>query len=371
MDFLLPSLGPDMETGVLLEWKVGAGDEVKRGDVVAEVETDKGIIEVECWYDAVVEELLVAAGDSPVRVGTPLARLRTAGKAPSPRQGPPQTADTASAPTERVRATPRARHLARDRGIDLADLLRPEDGRPITADDVARAGEQGSPPAEPASGAAVRLAMARVMERSKREIPHYYLGARVDVSAAVAWIEARNEQRPITQRLVPAVVLLKATAAAARRVPEVNGHWVGGDFVPADSVHLGVAVSLREGGIVVPTIGHADELDVDEIASRLRALVAAARRGRVPSSATVAATLTVTSLGDHGVETVFPVIVPPQVAMVGFGAILEQPAVTAGTVGIQHVVHATLAADHRVSDGHRGSAFLRELAGLLRDPETL
>ena len=217
----------------------------------------------------------------------------------------------------------------------------------------------------------MRRAIARSMARSKREIPHYYLATTIDLRAALRHLDEMNEQRPITARILPAALLIRATALAIRTVPEVNGFYVDDRFEPSAAVHLGVAVSLREGGLVAPAIHDADTLDLDETMRVLSDLVKRARAWRLRSSEMSDPTITVTNLGDRGVETAFPVIIPPQVAIVSFGRIVDEPRAVDGMLAVHPVVHATLAADHRVSDGHRGGLFLDALDHLLHDPELL
>jgi pyruvate dehydrogenase E2 component (dihydrolipoamide acetyltransferase) len=216
----------------------------------------------------------------------------------------------------------------------------------------------------------MRAAIARSMARSKREIPHYYLATDVDFSTARAFLDARNAERPVAERLLPAALLLKATARAVRDAPEFNGHWVDG-LRPSTAVHLGVAISLRDGGLVAPAIHDADERSLDELMAALRDLVGRARTGSLRASEMSDPTITVTSLGDQGVRLVHGVIYPPQVALVGFGAITERPWVEEGMIGIRPVVTVTLAADHRASDGARGSRFLADVDGWLGRPGEL
>jgi pyruvate dehydrogenase E2 component (dihydrolipoamide acetyltransferase) len=209
------------------------------------------------------------------------------------------------------------------------------------------------------------------MARSKREIPHYYLATELDLEPALHWLEATNAARPVEDRLLPAALLMRAVALALAKHPEFNGFWVDGRFVPGDGVHLGVAVSLRGGGLVAPAIRDADRLGVDELMARLRDLVTRARGGRLRGSEMTDATVTVTNLGDRGVEVVYGVIYPPQVAVVGLGRITTRPAVDGDEIVAHRQVTATLSADHRASDGLRGARFLDTLARLVRRPEEL
>ena len=209
------------------------------------------------------------------------------------------------------------------------------------------------------------------MARSKHEIPHYYLSSTIDLEVATDWLRAANEGRPIASRLVPAALLLAAAAKAAAEVPDVNGFFVDDAFTPSKAVHLGVAVALRGGGLVAPAIHNADTLPLEELMARLRDLVSRARRGRLQRAEMADPTITVTNLGDLGVETIFGVIYPPQVALVGFGRIVERPVARNGLLGVGHVVTATLSADHRASDGLAGGRLLTRIDELLQKPEEL
>lgn len=216
----------------------------------------------------------------------------------------------------------------------------------------------------------MRQAVGALMDRSKREIPHYYLSTTVDLAEATRWLRDRNRQLPVAERLVPAALMLKAAAVAAREVPQLNGWWTDG-FTPAPAVHLGVAVALRGGGLIAPAIRDAADLPLPELMARLRDLVARARSGRLRSAETSDPSITVTSLGDQGVEAVFGVIYPPQVALVGLGKVVERPWAANGMLGVRPVVTATLSADHRASDGATGARFLSALDRLLQQPEEL
>lgn len=217
----------------------------------------------------------------------------------------------------------------------------------------------------------MRQAIGALMARSKREVPHYYLEQEIDLSAALDWLAERNAQAPPAQRLIPAALLLTATARAARNVPELNGFFLDGVLAPAEHVHLGVAIALRGGGLVAPAIHDADRATPYELMARLGDLAGRARRGVLRASEMSDATITVSNLGERGADKVHGVIYAPQVALVGFGRIRERPWATDGMVGARPVVVATLAADHRASDGHRGSRLLAEIDRLLRNPEEM
>jgi pyruvate dehydrogenase E2 component (dihydrolipoamide acetyltransferase) len=233
-------------------------------------------------------------------------------------------------------------------------------------------------PAEPATGAtleppAVRMrrVIGAAMLRSKREIPHFYLSTTIDLGPALSWLAAANATRDVSRRLLPGALLLKAVALGLREVPELNARWEEGAVRQLADIHLGVAISLRGGGLVAPAIHHADRLDLEALMAAVKDLVERARAGSLRSSELSDGTITVTSLGDRGVDTVLPIIFPPQAAMVGFGRVVERPWVVEGSVVARPVVHASLAADHRVSDGHRGGLFLAAVERLLQAPDRL
>lgn len=417
----MPSLGADMEVGTILQWLVKPGDTVKRGDIVAVVDTEKATIEIEVFQTGIIESLVVAEGQE-VPVGTVIAMISDGAAAtevtpeakpaapvaappPPPRPEPvappvPVTAPRIEKPApavapHRLHISPLAMRVALDLKVDLATVKGTGPGGAITKADVERAAahakEPPAPPpiaapqaerpqavARPKPGAAAidhHVAMRRViaasMARSKREIPHYYLGDHIDMSRALGWLQAENLKRPITDRLLYSVLLLKAVARAVHQVPEMNGFWVDGAFKPSEAVHVGVAISLRKGGLIAPAIHDVDKKTPDEVMASLRDLVKRVRAETLRSSEIADATITMTSLGEQGVENVFGIIYPPQVALVGFGKIVERPWASNGMVGARPILSATLAADHRASDGHRGGLFLAAIARFLQEPEKL
>ncbi|HEU0032548.1 MAG TPA: dihydrolipoamide acetyltransferase family protein [Kofleriaceae bacterium] len=367
----MPSLGADMEHGRLLEWRVAVGDHVVRGTIIGLVETDKATMEIESFSDGDVEALLVEPG-ADVPVGTVLARLRSAGEAPVA----PAPAPTSPEP-ERIRSSPAARQRARELGIALSALHGTGPHGAIVLRDVTPPTVVPPPPppkpveAARAPGGSMRDAIAAAMTRAKREIPHYYLAHEISLRRALDWLAEHNAPRPIQERVLPAAVLLRAVALALWDVPELNGFWIDGGFRPSEEVHLGTAIALRTGGLIAPAILDADDKPIDQIMHELHDLVARARAGRLRSSELTSATITVTSLGDRGCQTVFPIIAPPQVAIIGFGTIANRPWVDGTTVVAHPTIVATLAADHRVSDGHRGGLFLAALDHLLQEPQKL
>ncbi len=394
-EFLMPSLGADMEEGTLVAWRIQPGDKVRRGQIVAEVDTAKGVIEIECFLEGVVEQLLAAEGVT-VPVGMPLARIATpeevepgTPRSPSaqpkpvqPKAAPPEAIPSSPAQATRQKVAPRARKRAEELQVELTRMQGTGADGEITVADVERAAEFPAPP--PTQQATVstaaddnhgptrlRRAIAAAMARSKREIPHYYLQTTIDMARATAWLTAENQSRPLARRLLPAVVYLKGLARALRDVPQLNGFWIDNQFVPSSAVHIGFAISMRGGGLVAPAVHDADSKSLDALMADLQDLIPRARRGPLRSSEMTDSTITLTSLGDLGVDAVWGVIYPPQVAIVGLGRTQLRPWVADGELVVRPVLTATLAADHRASDGMVGAKFLEVLQRQFQQPEEL
>ena len=389
-EFRMPLLGADMEAGTLVEWMIKPGDTVKRGQVVAVVETQKGAIDVEIWEPGTVQRLLVEPG-AEVPVGTVLAQLDGTDEtvtaaapgssetqpAPAPTPAPTAPATPEPKPSvpgepRRPRASPAARKRAEELQIPIESIESAAPDGAISIEDVERAAQgarQTAAQPRPDWRAEMRKAIAAAMSRSKREIPHYYLATDIDVTDALAWLGKINGERPLEKRLLPAVLFMKAVALALRRVPGLNGLWREGTFETSAAVHLGMAIAMRGGGLVAPAIHDAEKKSLDELMTSLRDLIERVRSGRLRSSQLADPTITLTSLGDEGVDRVYGVIYPPQVAIVGLGKIRSRPWVVDGSVLSRQIVGATLAADHRVSDGHLGARFLLELERLLANTD--
>ena len=217
----------------------------------------------------------------------------------------------------------------------------------------------------------MRRAIAAAMARSKREIPHYYVSTQIDVSRLDDWLEAENEKRPVAERLLPAAPMLKAAALALAQFPELNGFFVDGLFRPSTAIHVGFAIAAREGGLVTPALRDVDKKTIAEVMAALADLILRTRKGGLRSSELADGTFTVTSLGERGVDSVQGIIYPPQVGLLGLGRVVARPWAIDGLIGVRPILTATLAADHRVSDGHRGALFLRAFEELLTRPESL
>jgi len=392
IEFKLPSLGADMDKGTLLEWRVKPGDPVSKGQVVAVVDTTKAAVDVECWQDGNVYDLLVQPGET-VAVGTTLAILRepgdtpeqlagarariaaaaaavTAAAAPTPAGGAPGPRPPAVATAAERRVSPAARKRAQELGVDIDAVQGSGPHGAVSIADVERSAA-ATTPAPTGRARMLRQTIAMAMARSKREIPHYYLAEEVNLASTVEWLRRENERRPVTERLLMACLYLKAVALAARRHPALNGYFRDGEFRPSEAVHVGVAISLRGGGLIAPAIHDVDRLNLGELMRAMSDLVTRARAGSLRSSEMSDPTLTVTNLGEQSVDAVFGVIYPPQVALVGFGQVRERPAVVQGEIKPVPTVTASLSADHRASDGHDGALFLATVRELLQHPERL
>jgi pyruvate dehydrogenase E2 component (dihydrolipoamide acetyltransferase) len=384
----MPSLGADMEAGTLVQWLKHQGDPVKRGDIIAVVDTQKGAIEIEVFEDGTLEHIVVTPGEK-VPVGTVLAVIRGAGQEAAATARPvasaaPATTTPPALPhagvagideATRRRVSPLARKIAADLGVDLDAVEGTGPNGAVTRADVERAAARKAPtaaaPAAAPPRADMRAAIAAAMARSKREIPHYYLSTTVDAGAAIAWLGKENEKRPIAERLLIIALFVKAVALALRDVPELNGHWSDGAFRQGSGIHVGCAIALRGGGLVAPAVHDADHQNLEALMRHISDLVTRARAGSLRSSELADPTITLTNLGEQGVDAAFGIIYPPQVALVGFGRISDRPWVVSDQVRIRPVVTATLAGDHRASDGHRGGLLLAAIDRLLQTPEKL
>lgn len=400
----MPSLGADMEEGKLVEWLVKPGDKVAKGDIVAVVETQKGAIEIEIFEAGEIGALLAEPGQT-LPVGAPLARLgagteaevgapvtapEPARAAPKPAKPPTLTPAAAPAATTfagipktpggALLASPAARARAAELGIALETVAGSGPGGAILLSDVeshvppvprpaAKPVMQESPKGKPGLDMAeMRRAIAAAMGRSKREIPHYYLTHEIDLQSAQDRLSALNAGRTPDRRLLMGALLVHATVKALAKVPELNGRHEAEPYAPSAPVHCGLGVAMRGGGLIAPAIIDAQDMDPDAIMAAMRDIVSRTRTGRLRNSEITKGTITISSLGETGVDALIGVIYPPQVALVGFGAPRLKPMVHDGIVQPRLAVTVSLAADHRVSDGRRGAAFLAEIDRLLQEP---
>jgi pyruvate dehydrogenase E2 component (dihydrolipoamide acetyltransferase) len=399
-EFKMPSLGADMESAVLMEWRIKEGDSVTKGQVIAEVETSKGVIEIEVFEDGIVEKILVQE-ETECAVGTPLALIRSKGEEPeelsekefissktesltsqpkanSPIQEPEQTSveptteedlpvrEEASSET-RIKASPAARKKAQEMGIDLADLASRSEGAIQLKDlEASLAAEEKTPVL---SG--MRQAIAKAMSRSNTEIPHYYLSTPINMTPALEWLGQLNAKRGIEERILPAALLIRAVVRALEEVPELNGYWQNDNHLISKSINPGIAIALRKGGLITPALLNTQEMSLDQTMQSLDDLITRTRANKLRGSEMTQQTVTITNLGDLGVERVYGVIYPPQVAIIGLGRITDSPWAENDALSVRKVMQATLAGDHRATDGRTGALFLDKLNQFLQKPEEL
>lgn len=425
-EFTMPSLGADMESAVLMEWRVKEGDHVTKGQVVAEVETSKGVIEIEVFEEGVVEELLVEP-DTECTPGTPLAIIRSEGedkdegenedkeedKEEDQEVSPSKTPSQSEAPQpslpenkkdksdkeedetkgkqeeekekfshqERIKASPAARKKASQKGIDLADVaagtkgvvqLKELDETPRNKEKKqSKEKEEEKEKEKKDDKDGMRQAIAKAMSRSNAEIPHYYLSMAINMTPALKWLEELNSEHSIQERILPAALLIRATVKALQEVPQLNGYWRDNTHQLKEEINPGIAISLRKGGLITPALIDAQEMDLKETMQALGELISRTRTGKLRGSEMTQQSITITNLGDLGVERVYGVIYPPQLAIIGFGRISDAPWAEGDTLSVRKVIQATISGDHRATDGHTGALFLNKLDQLLQNPKEL
>lgn len=348
-EFKMPSLGAEMMYGKLLEWKVAVGDKVKRHDIIAVIDTDKAAIEIESFGEGTVEKLITKI-DEKIPVGTVMALIR-------------ESEEKVTLPTEtgtvvKIKISPLARKLATELNVDISKIQGTGPDGVIIEDDIRKFSTVSIVKEDHTES--MKKVIANAMAKSKHEIPHYYLSDEIDLKNALAWLEKYNNDHPVTERILYVALLIKAVVHAIKKFPEFNGFYINNEYKASESIHVGMAISLRGGGLIAPALLNTDKLNLAEIMTNLTDLVSRARAGKLRNSEISDSTITITNLGEMGVDSVFGVIYPPQVALVGFGKITPSKTIV-----------ATLSADHRVSNGLIGSRFLSFIANELQEPQKL
>jgi len=402
----MPSFGADMAKGEVAHWNVKAGDTVKKGDIIASIETMKGLIDMEVFDDGTIEKLLVDEGIE-LSVGQPIAEFRLANEpsldntaqaavshAPEkqqPEKKQPETetserpefaaqpvikipiiqkSETFSGEANTAKISPAARQKAKELGIDWRLITHGQgpDGAIVLADIERTASAE---PNKHGINDPMRQAIAAVVSRSKQQIPHYYLQLDMVVDGAQHWLTKHNQSLPSEQRILLNAIIYTAIAHALKSFPEFNGFYLDGKFAAAESVHLGNVINLRQGGLVVAAIHNAESLGCEQMMIKLKDQVIRAREGGLRMSEMQDATVTVSNLGERGCDTIQSIIFSPQVAIIGIGRQRTVPWVVDSNVTSASIVSITLAADHRVSDGHSGARLLNKINQLLQKPERL
>ena len=408
-----------MESAILMEWMVKEGDKVTKGQVIAEVETSKGVIEIEVFEDGIVEKLLVEP-ETECEVGTPLAIIKSESKETidvkeevASKEEILEKVETTSPveeiatinvkvpePTmqERIKISPAARKKAQESGVDINVLASKTDGAIHLRDLEDATKEKKATVAQTEDENSVtstqniskqykinqantnqaninqngmRKAIAAAMSLSNAEIPHYYLSTSINMTPALDWLEELNSKRSIKERILPAALLIRAIVEALKEVPELNGFYKDNSAQISEAINPGIAITLRKGGLITPALLNAQNMNLDETMQALGDLITRTRAGRLRGSEMTQQSVTITNLGDLGVERVYGVIYPPQVAIVGLGRIVNAPWAEGDTLAVRKVMQATLAGDHRATDGHTGALFLDKLDKLLQRPEGL
>jgi pyruvate dehydrogenase E2 component (dihydrolipoamide acetyltransferase) len=386
---VMPKLTDTMEEGVLLDWKKHEGDQVQAGEALAEIETDKAVMDLEAFASGILRKILVQNGET-VQSGTLLAVIGEADEditsaltdtvtaAPSTGAKPTaaaaaHTTTTSPAPTQgsRLLASPRAKALAAERGIDLSSISGTGPGGRIVEDDVLKAQApvaSAMPEGTDQPLTQMRKAIARATVQSKAPVPHFYLTKEIDMEAA----EQFRNQFKRSRQPHPSItdVLIKATALALRKHPDMNVSFAGEAIRHYARIDIGVAVGMED-GLITPVIRDCGAKTLEAISTESRALIERAKQKRLQPNEYTGATFSISNLGMLDVDNFIAVLIPPQAATLAVGAIRDMPVVTAGSVKIGRRMQVTLSCDHRAIDGVTGAAFLKELKRILEHPQEL
>jgi pyruvate dehydrogenase E2 component (dihydrolipoamide acetyltransferase) len=378
-EVIMPALGLAQETGKVLRWLKAEGESVTKGEPLLEVETDKVTVELEAPADGVVAALRAEGDDVPV--GEPVAYVLAPGESVPSEQPAPATAPEAPAPAavaleipaaapegrpRRRLASPKARRLARERGVDLDSVAGSGPHGSVLAADLAAAGGNGS--AALTTGA-VWQRMAERVAKSWQTVPHFFLVREVDAGRLQAWREVARS-RPGDEAVTHTDLLVRICGAALREHPRVNATWGDGSVVPLEEVNVGIAVATDE-GLVVPVIHGADRLALADLSARRAELVEAARAGRLAPTDVQGGTFTISNLGMYGVDAFLAVVNAPQAAILAVGRIAERVVAVDGAPAVRPTMTLSLSFDHRVVDGARGAQFLDTVAALVEEPAGL
>jgi pyruvate dehydrogenase E2 component (dihydrolipoamide acetyltransferase) len=369
-DVIMPALGVAQDTGRVLRWFSAEGDAVRKGEPLIEIETDKVTVELESPADGTLVAVTAHAGDDPA-VGSVIALILAPGES---------RATTAPSASPRAPASPVARRMAREAGIDLTALASVL-GRPVQAEDVRDAIDASAPAplrSEPApatapgaTAVAVSSTWSRMAERtltSWTTVPHFAVQREINATRILSWQHVARERTGLHITITDLLVCVVARALRAH--PAVNRSWAEGGLIAHPSVDVGIAVALED-ALVVPVIHAADSLDLGAICAQRHELVARARQGRLEPGDVSGGTFTISNLGMYGVDAFTAIINPPQAAILAVGRIADRVLPVAGAPAVQPALTLTLSCDHRVLDGAAGGSFLRTVAESLEEPATL
>ena len=393
---VMPQMGYDMREGTVVRWHKNEGDTVEAGEVIADIETDKATVDFQAFTSGVMRKIVVQEGVS-VPVGQLIAVItrpdeplpedllaRAETPPPQPAAAPPSearvTEERAAVPTVEVRASPIARRLARERGIDLALIAGTGPGGRIVESDVLDY-QEAPPGAETESApnlqavstgqrvdlSRMRQAIARVTVDSKREAPHFYLTADVDMTKAMDLRQDINQSETVDIKVSVNDLVIKACALGLKRHPKFNAFFQGDHLQVNSSINIGIAIAL-EGGLIVPGVNGCEQKQLLEIAAASADLIARANSGTLRSEEYSDTTFSISNLGMFDVDSFAAIIYPPHAAVLAVGAVKEQPVARDGQLAVAQVIKATLSVDHRVADGAEAAQFLMEIKGLLENP---
>ena len=386
---VMPQMGYDMQEGTVARWHKREGDTVTRGEVIADIETDKATVEFEAYTTGVLRKIVAEEG-SVIPVGELIAVItdpdeplpddlpsvaKPAATASPPESTSPPAAPTPTAPSAKtVRASPIARRLAREQGIDLALVSGTGPGSRITEKDVLDY-TAAPAPAPAAEGERVdlsrmRQAIARVTVDSKRETPHFYVTASVDMTKAISLRRDSNAALPSERRISVNDLIIKACAVALGQYPKFNAFFRGDHLQMNSGINIGIAIALPA-GLIVPGIGGCEGKRLIEIAAASKDLIARANSGTLRNEEYSDTTFSISNLGLFDVDSFSAIIYPPHTAVLAVAAVKEQPVVRDGTVVVAQMMKATLSVDHRVADGAEAAQFLMEVKKLLESPARL
>ncbi|GAB5901111.1 dihydrolipoamide acetyltransferase family protein [Mycolicibacterium mageritense] len=387
-EITMPRLSDTMEDGVIIAWHKNIGDRVEPGEVLAEIETDKAIMELEAYDAGILEHMLAGEGDR-VPIGVPIAvigdgsgtsAVPQAGPAAAPNPAPAAPTPAPAAPAvrpDRPKASPLARKVAEANGVDLATVTGSGPGGRIIRKDVEHLRPAESPagptPVEGDFDAVPLTTLQRVaakrLTESKQNAPHFYLTAAVDVTDLLGFRKTVNDSLEAGGGPKVSVndFIVRAVASALRGNPGVNVSFGGDTLLRHHGVHIGVAVAV-DAGLVVPVVRDADRKSVSQIAGETKEMAGRARIGKLRADEMTGGTFTISNLGMYGIEQFAAVINPPEAAILAVGAATDELRLVDGEVAARKILRLTLSADHRAIDGATGAVFLRDLTALLEHP---
>lgn len=350
----MPSLGADMDQGKLMDWKIKIGDFVKKGQTIAVVETSKSAVEIDSFRDGRVLELKAKRGEN-IPVGGAIAFFEV-------------EEDKSSFVSERrPKISPAAHKLAVQEHIQISEIKGSGPEGQIELRDIREKLSAGTS----TTTLNLRNAIAKTMARSKKEIPHYYLKTQVHLDSLMGWLDRKNSVLPPEERLMLPVVLTKGIIRALQENPQMNGHFVDGGLEVKKSINMGIAIALKDGGVLVPAIMEAQNLSLRDLNAAFMDLIIRARKGELKNRELTEGTFTITNVGDLGTDEVFGIIFPPQVALIGLGRVHKTAVVTDSQIREGLVIDVSLSADHRVTDGLSGARFLSHIESIYLDPDLL